>query len=360
MTSIARLADDNATNAWNNAGLGEFDPEEAEQMDADGDGLITESEIETYSSSTATSASAATYTSSDTDLGNTPYSVVDIKDSPKDFDDMVSTLDQCIMSFDLMTSYVNGLVQQCSNIESDASKLTYEIQEISADDGTGSGTNSAYSLTFADENSNTTTDTTDATGATDTTGATGTTGTTGTTNSAAEQINEKAGEATRLTNEASSTSSGLDQVSSALKTTDKSVSVIMNKIGDTKKDDFWKRLGNALFDPGKPFRGVNIFNNFFNNKKDKEIEKVKEKGKEAEQHSTTTHNALTNTSNNVKSASSTMGSLRTTLSQKMAEIDKTDKAKAESEENQATEITSDTTNDTENKSEQKTGVKKKS
>lgn len=122
MSMEIKLTDTAATNAWDSAGLGDFDPESdlADEIDADDDGCITDKEIQTYQSSK----------SSPTANKQSSYSVVNIDASPESFDEMKDLMNQSITSFDGMSNYVAEISSENDSISSEISSISAEIESI--------------------------------------------------------------------------------------------------------------------------------------------------------------------------------------------------------------------------------------
>lgn len=129
MTNVNPIsfADDAASNAWSNAGLGEFDPESslAGEVDADDDGVITEDEINTYESEkNQSTTTTTTTTTSTTPSTSSTYSVVNLAQAPENYDEMKADMNAALESFDEMNSFVNQIDQENSILISQIQALT--------------------------------------------------------------------------------------------------------------------------------------------------------------------------------------------------------------------------------------------
>lgn len=103
----------------------------------------------TTSMTTKTSATASSATASYSD--SVSYSVVDIGKAPDGYDDMKDILNKCISSYKDMADYVQNLKGNNEHLFVQMNAKSSEIADLSTDDGTGNGANSAYSLDFQDE-----------------------------------------------------------------------------------------------------------------------------------------------------------------------------------------------------------------
>lgn len=234
MTTATKItfADNAASTAWDNAELGDFDSSLAAKMDADGDGKVTETEITTYESTQSTATKkAATASTAATSSDNVSYSVVNIDEAPESCGEMKNILKSCMDSFDGMTSFVKNLATKSAALATKIETLNSDITSISVEDGTGSGKNSAYSLTLAGEASES------ENGADETTTA------------IRSNINSKTSELTPLTAESAQTSSALNKVVGDLQTTATSANKIMTKVGG-------EQIGQSLSNNQKMINGA--------------------------------------------------------------------------------------------------------
>lgn len=99
----------------------------------------------TVSASSSKSTSIAAYSD------DVSYSVVDIGKAPDGYDDMKDLLNKCITSYDDMANYVENLRGKNENLFVKINTKSAEISDLSVEDGTGSGVQSAYSLDFQQE-----------------------------------------------------------------------------------------------------------------------------------------------------------------------------------------------------------------
>lgn len=345
------LADNTASDAWTAAGLGSFDESKAEKMDANGDGKVTETEITSYQSTTATTPST----------DNVTYSVVNIDQAPESCDEMKKILTQCMTSFDGIASFVKGLVAKSTNIGNQIQTLNGEIDNISADDGTGSGTNSAYSLTLAGEESATKNDKTSVN---------------------VQKLGTKPDEVKTLVTESVQVSTKLTKASTDLQTTSDSANKIMDKVGGAPigldKSNGEKIAGGgatgalagaavggtcaimghsalgyvglkaALVSSGVGLvigvgviAAVCIFKSIFGHKRDQKAE-VRQMGQEVQKHCEAAQEAIAQTNDAISKTGNLSDTLNSTLSKKTGELEDADRAI--DEQKNGTKQTTETTN----------------
>lgn len=225
MSDKIKLADLTATNAWQSAGLGDFDADSnlAEEIDANHDGEITAYEITQYEKSQSNDKS-----SNESTQDNLPtqrdYSVVDLKGDTDNLDTLKDEMQDCVESFKEMDEYIESFAPQVQATSTNSKDLTSATSTLANKnyDGTGSGKTSAYSLTLGDDASTLSSEDLESTNVEATTAEN---------NNNQKQINSKNQNLLTLNNKTTVSSGKLSKLESDMSKTDASMNKILNKVG---------------------------------------------------------------------------------------------------------------------------------
>lgn len=192
----------------------------------------------TVSASSGASASTTSYSD------DVSYSVVCVHDAPDDLNEMKDVLNRCITSYDDMANYVDNLKGKNENLFVKINTKSCEISDISTDDGTGSGINSAYSLDLPEGTSDKDKSKTDNTQQEQAKSKEAKRQ--ARTEEIQAKINTKQTEADSLSNKVSQNSDELNMVSDDMKENENTINKILEKVGgDTSHINGMMRYANG-------------------------------------------------------------------------------------------------------------------